>query len=297
MDVMDRPLRFGVNMVTPAGGGEWCARCERAEELGFDVINVPDHLGMPAPFPALVAAAAATRRPRLGTFVLNAAFWNPVLLAREIATTAALTEGRLEIGLGTGYVREEHERAGIEFLPPGRRVDRLRRTVEEVTGLLAGEEYRPPLLIGGNGDRVLRLAAEHADIAAFAGVRQQDGVFTLCSPAELDERVAAYHRFAAGRAAPAELNLLLQIVQVTDDRAGAVKELMPYVPQLTEAQVLELPVVAVGTVEEIADQLLGQRERYGFTYFTVLDPAMEAFGPVVAEVRERERRAREGGGR
>lgn len=115
---MARPFRFGVNMLTPSGGPDWRTRCRRAEQLGYDVILVPDHLGLPAPFPALVAAAEATERPRVGTFVLNAAFWNPTLLAREAAGTDALTEGRLELGIGAGYVREEHDRAGIEFLSP-----------------------------------------------------------------------------------------------------------------------------------------------------------------------------------
>src|SRR5262245_21046633 len=129
---MPRPFRFGVNLLTPASAGEWRAKCRRAEELGYDVILVPDHLGMPAPFPALVAAAGATERPRLGTFVLNAGFWNPTLLAREVATTNALTGGRLELGLGTGYVQAEHDRAGLPFGSPRERVDRLRRTVEEL---------------------------------------------------------------------------------------------------------------------------------------------------------------------
>lgn len=115
---MARPFRFAVNMLTPTDGPEWRRKCRRAEELGYDVIQVPDHLGMMAPFPALMAAAEVTERPRLGTFVLNAAFWNPALLAREIATSDALTGGRLEIGIGAGYVKEEHDRAGLEFRTP-----------------------------------------------------------------------------------------------------------------------------------------------------------------------------------
>ncbi|MFF3146594.1 LLM class flavin-dependent oxidoreductase, partial [Streptomyces sp. NPDC057927] len=110
-----RPFRFGVNLLAPAPLDEWRAKCRRAEELGYDVILVPDHLGMPAPFPSLVAAAEATERPRLGTFVLNAGFWNPTLLAREVATTDTLTGGRLELGLGTGYIRAEHDTAGLPW--------------------------------------------------------------------------------------------------------------------------------------------------------------------------------------
>jgi probable F420-dependent oxidoreductase len=140
---MSRPFRFGVNLLEPASAEEWRAKCRRAEELGYDVILVPDHLGMPAPFPALVAAAEATERPRLGTFTLNAGFWNPTLLAREVATTDALTGGRLELGLGTGYVRAEHEAAGLPFGSPGERVDHLRRTVKELKRLLGSDEHQP----------------------------------------------------------------------------------------------------------------------------------------------------------
>ena len=280
---MTRPFRFGVNLLTPAPADEWRAKCRRAEELGYDVILVPDHLGMPAPFPALVAAAGATERPRLGTFVLNAGFWNPVLLAREVATTAALTGGRLELGLGTGYVGAEHDRAGLPFGSPRERVDHLWRTVEE---LLKSDEYRVPLLIGGNGDRMLRLTAEHADIAAFAGARlvpgNTEGRLEPVAAAELDERVARYARWAAGRAEPAERNLLIQMVAVTDDPASVLGPLLDRQPQLTLEQALDLPVILVGTLEEVTGRVRGLRERYGISYLTVLEPYMEAFAPVLA---------------
>ncbi|WP_326731182.1 LLM class F420-dependent oxidoreductase [Streptomyces phaeochromogenes] len=291
---MARPFRFGVNLMSPAPAGEWRAKCRRAEELGYDVILAPDHLGMPAPFPALVAAAEATERPRLGTFVLNAGFWNPALLAREVATTDALTDGRLELGLGTGYVQAEHETAGLPWGSPGERVDHLRRTVEELERLLGSEEQQPqpvqkrvPLLIGANGDRMLRLTAEHADIAAFTGARARDGgVLEPLAAEELDERVALYRKLAAGRAEPAELNLLIQIVIVTDDPGAAIQPWLSRIPHLTEQQVLELPIVLVGTLDDIVEQVRAQRDRFGFSYLTVLEPNMEVFAPVVARLRE-----------
>ncbi|MGW0470550.1 LLM class F420-dependent oxidoreductase [Streptomyces coeruleorubidus] len=295
---MSRPFRFGVNLLEPASAEEWRAKCRRAEELGYDVILVPDHLGMPAPFPALVAAAEATERPRLGTFTLNAGFWNPTLLAREVATTDALTGGRLELGLGTGYVRAEHETAGLPFGSPGERVGHLRRTVEELKRLMGSDEHQPqaaqrprvPLLIGGNGDRMLRLSAEHADIAAFTGARTVPGSTTgQLSPItadELDERVARYLKFAEDhREEPPELNLLLQMVIGTEDREAAVRPFLEHIPDMTVDQVLELPVSLVGTLDELTEQVLARRERYGFTYLTVLEPYMEAFAPVMERVR------------
>ncbi|MEV8629729.1 TIGR03621 family F420-dependent LLM class oxidoreductase [Streptomyces sp. NPDC051079] len=287
---MVSPFRFAVNMLTPGTGAEWRARCRRAEELGYDLILVADHLGMPAPFPSLVAAAEATTRPRLGTFVLNTGFWNPALLAREVATTTALTDGRLELGLGTGYVRAEHEEAGIPFLPPGERVGHLTRTVEELAGTLKGGDGNPrtPLLIGGNGDRVLRLAARHADVMAFSGGRFTGEAVTVLTAAEVAARVEAYRGFEreAGRETPAELNLLIQRVIVTEDRPAAAAGFLPLAPYLTEEQILDLPILAIGTVREIADRVLALRERFGFSYLTVLDDAMEAFGPVIALLRE-----------
>ncbi|MGW7412854.1 LLM class F420-dependent oxidoreductase [Streptomyces sp. NPDC054863] len=291
---MVRPFRFSVNMMTPADGEEWARKCRRAEELGYDVIQVPDHLGMPAPFPAMVAAAAATERPRIGTFVLNAAFWNPALLAREVATVDALIGGRLELGIGAGYVKEEHETAGVAYRSPGGRVDHLARTVEELDRFLRDEAHlpkpvqrpRPPLLIAGGGDRVLKLAAERADVVAFAGGLQVNpGELRVLSAEGLDERVTLYRKFAAGRTTEAELNLLIQMVVITDDRRAALQDYMSFVPYLTEEEVLGLPVHAVGTVEQIADQFRATRERYGFSYFSILEPYTEAFAPVIEELR------------
>ncbi|WP_425296721.1 LLM class flavin-dependent oxidoreductase [Nocardia abscessus] len=91
-----RPFRFGVNMVVPEFRSNWIEKCRRAEELGFDVIGVADHLGLPAPFPAMILAAEATERVRLNTFVLNTAFYNPVLLARDVAGADQFTDGRVE---------------------------------------------------------------------------------------------------------------------------------------------------------------------------------------------------------
>ncbi|MFC9843096.1 LLM class F420-dependent oxidoreductase [Streptomyces sp. NPDC060223] len=289
---MPRRFRFGVSLTNPAPAGEWREKCRRAEQLGYDVILVPDHLGMPAPFPSLVAAAEATERPRVGTFVLNAGFWNPTLLAREVATTDALTGGRLELGLGTGYIQAEHDTAELPFGSARERVDHLVRTVEELERLLGAAEQPPrvPLLIGGNGDRMLRLTAEHADIAAFTGARSVPGSVTgtlaPLTAAELDERVAAYRSLAVGRKEPAELNVLIQMVVVTDDREAAVRELLPRVPQLTLEQVLDLPIFLIGTLEQLTTQVRAQRERYGFSYLTVLEPYMEAFGTVIKALRE-----------
>ncbi|MFH9425539.1 LLM class F420-dependent oxidoreductase [Streptomyces sp. NPDC017529] len=294
---MPRPFRFGVNMLTIESGSAWRQKCRRAEELGYDVVLVPDHIGWPAPFPALIAAAEATERPRVGTFVLNAGFWNPTLLAREVATTDLLTDGRLELGLGTGYVRDEHDKAGLPWGSPGERVDHLTRTVEELDRLLGDPEHlpkaaqqpRPPLLIGGNGPRMLRLAARHADIAAFTGGRaapgKPEGTLELLTAEALDDTLAVYRKAAADRERPAELNILVQRVLVTDDRRAAAREIAGHDIGVDEEQALHVPTFLIGTASQMAEQLRAHRERYGFSYITVLDPSMEAFAPVIEELK------------
>lgn len=294
---MPRPFRFGVNTLAIASSAEWRKKCRQAESIGYDVLLIPDHLGMPAPFPALIAAAEATEQPRVGTFVLNAGFWNPALLAREVATTDALTNGRLELGLGTGYVKAEHETAGLPWGSPGERVGHLERTIAELERLLGDPEHvphgvqtpRPPLLIGGHGPRMMRLTARHAEIAAFAGGRQApgkpEGTLELASAEQLDATVATYQKAAADRPEPAELNILVQRVEITDDRRAAARAFAAHDIGLDEDQVLDAPTLLFGTVRQIADQLRERRERYGFSYITVLDAALETFAPVIAELK------------
>ena len=277
-----RPFRFGVNMMASGDRAEWVAQCRRAEEIGYDVLLVPDHLGMPAPFPALMAAADATERVRVGTFVLNAAFWNPTLLAREVTTLEQLSGGRFELGLGTGYNRAEFDQAGLPFGSPGERVSYLEKLVD---GL---ELESTPLLLGGNGDRMLRLAARTADTVAFAGASLKPGSTTgelvLRSAAELDGRVALVAE-SAGERDP-ERNLLVQAVSIVEDRRAAMAELQKRfeVDYLSVDELLELPTLLLGTVDEIVAQLHAARERFGITYFTVLQPDLEALAPVMGEL-------------
>jgi probable F420-dependent oxidoreductase len=113
-----RPFRFGVTLLSTGSRSEWQAKARQVQELGYDVLQVPDHLGMPAPFPALVSAAEMTSTLRLGTFVLNTGFYHPAVLARDVAETDQLTDGRLELGLGTGYAEAEFEAAGLPFPLP-----------------------------------------------------------------------------------------------------------------------------------------------------------------------------------
>ncbi|MBB3049741.1 putative F420-dependent oxidoreductase [Prauserella isguenensis] len=277
-------FRFGVNMLASDERTRWLDKCRRAEDLGFDVVAAPDHLGMPAPFPSLVAAAEATERVRLATFVVNTAFYNPTMLARDVETTDRLLDGRLELGLGTGYARAEFDAAGLPFPGPGARLDHLERCLA-VLREHYGERRLPPVLLGGQRDRMLRIAAREADVVGFTGAhfnRDGDGA-TLGGPSELDERVA-FVRSEAGDRDP-ELNLLIQHVEVTDDRAAALERLRRYDPTKSADELGELPVLLVGTATQIADRLRAHRERFGFTYITVMEKDMTAFADVIEQLR------------
>jgi probable F420-dependent oxidoreductase len=242
----------------------------------------------------LVAVADAAERLRVGTFVLNVGFWNPSLLAREAATTDQLTGGRLELGLGVGHMKSEFDAAGIRWQPFGERTARLRTTIDELDRLFAGandgydtvQRPRPPLLIAGTSERVLRLAAERADIVGYGGILQapgrSPGTFRIATAAEMEERVRFFRKQAGERVEEIEANILVQRVEVTHDRdAAAEKFLAEYGPGLTIEEVLEAPVLLIGSVAEITDQLRERRARFGISYICVHKQYMEVFGPIV----------------
>lgn len=289
MTAETKPFRFCVDMVAPTSRSEWIEKCRKAEDLGYDVLGVADHLGMPAPFPSLVLAAEHTERIRLTTFVLNAGFYNPALLAREVTGTDQLTDGRLELGIGAGYVEAEFDAAGIPFPSPRERLDHLERTVKELKRLYGDPEHKPqpvqkpgpPLLMGGRGDRLLRLAAEHADSIGFIGTSANTERMSLASRAELAERIDFTKAALGVRAPQVELNVLAHFVRITDDRRAALEELHQLMPDLTVEQLGELPTVLVGTATEVAEQILAHRESLGISYYTVIEHNLEALAPVI----------------
>ncbi|WP_227999901.1 LLM class F420-dependent oxidoreductase [Nocardia australiensis] len=286
-----RPFRFGVNMVVPDSRANWVEKCRRAEAFGYDVIGVADHLGLPAPFPAIILGAEATERVRLNTFVLNAPFYNPLLLARDIAGADQFTDGRVEIGLGAGYVKAEFDAAGIPFESGRKRVEHLENTVKTLRRLFADPEYQPrpaqpsgpPLLLAGWGDRLLRVAADHADIIGFTGAAAaRDGAsLQMAGLEEMAERVGYVRGLLGARADQVELNIHIQRVVPPQDRAAVLEVFGPALPPEVADTPEELPTLLIGTPEEMAQRLRDRRERYGISYITVLEDSMENFAPVI----------------
>jgi len=317
-----RDFRFSFNIFDVASRRTLVEQCREAEEYGYDTVFAADHLGMPAPFPLLVAVAEATYRLRVGTLVLNVPFWNPALLAREIATTDILTEGRLELGLGSGHMKWEFDEAGIDWQGPSARAVALERMIgeleryfsSELTQLRPGQPgarpvqragfggFGPPLLVGGTSDAVLRIAADHAQIIGASGAYQvkgqPPGTLRLATAAEADERVSYARACAGSRAGEVEWHLLVQVVEITDDRRAAAEELIAKNRRhyerlgatderaiLTVEEMLETPFVLLGTADEIAAQLRRGRERWGYSYLTVHEPYMREFAPVIGRLR------------
>src|SRR5262249_17083521 len=136
-----RPFRFSVNLGRTVSRSEWVELARKVESLGYNLLNVSDHLtDVIAPFPALVCAAEATQRLRVGTNVLNNDMRHPVLVAREAAAVDLLTDGRLQLGLGAGSIRSEYEEAGLTFDRGAIRVARLAEAVDIIKRLLRGEQ-------------------------------------------------------------------------------------------------------------------------------------------------------------
>ncbi|MDI5981451.1 TIGR03621 family F420-dependent LLM class oxidoreductase [Amycolatopsis magusensis] len=281
-------MRFGVTLRSIGTAPEWTAKCRAAEQLGYDVITVPDHIGgtAPAPFPAIAAAAAVTERIKVGTLVLNVPFHNPALLARDVAATVQLTGGRFELGLGAGHMKAEFDDAGLPWQDLPTRLEYLTTTITDVRRRLEAVDVEmPPLLIAGHSKGVLRIAAEHAQIVGFAGLKPkpgaEPGIWRLATEAELAERVAFY----AGLNRGTESNMLIQGVVVTDDKRAAATEWAGLAESTVDA-ILAAPQLLIGTEHQIIDRVHELRDRFGFTYFTVFEPVMERFAPILKALRQ-----------
>jgi probable F420-dependent oxidoreductase len=308
---MRRSFRFGLQLAEALSKQDWVRQVHQAEDLGYDIVVLPDHVGdQLSPFAALVSAGEASEKLRLGTFVLDNDFRHPLLLAQEAATVDLLTEGRLELGLGAGWMGQDYERLRMEFASPGERLGRLKETVEIIDLYFTGEPFsfegrhyevgehkpspvptqdpRPPLLIGGGGQQILEFAAKKADIVSVFLTSHPDGSGFDSEElrAETHDRKIAQVLAAAGeRADSLELNVLLQYFEITNDRAGVASE---HAEELgtDRDDLLALPFELIGTLDQIVEDLLTRRERFGISYITVFDKYMEEFAPVIERLRD-----------
>lgn len=265
-------FRFGIGLLAGRSRQKWHDSLRRAEDYGYDIVQVPDHIGAPAPFPALAAAAEITSL-RLGTYVMNACFYKPALLARDVAALEMLSDGRFELGLGAGYVKEEFEAAELPFPSAGERIEYL----AHVTSHVKEQVPTVPVMIAGSGDKLLATAARHADIIGLTGGKPGS---TAADP--MAERVEYVRAKAGDRFEKLELNLVLTAVSDAD---GGVDLKLARNYAATDEEALALPHVLTGTASDMADTLRRYRDDYGITYFSVQQPNIEHFARVIAELR------------
>jgi probable F420-dependent oxidoreductase len=313
-----RPFRFLVDPSEQLDGPGLAAFARRAESLGYSALMMPDHLvGQYAPIPLLTAAAVATETLRVGTFVFNNNLRHPAVLAQDLATLDRLCGGRLEVGIGAGWNKPEHDAIGIPFEPVGTRIAKLAESLAVLKGCFgegafsfAGEHYtitdydagpkplqrpHPPIFIGGGGRRLLTLAGREAQIVGLAPRLATDahGAPTLDAPsitvAATEEKIGWVRAAAGDRFEQIELNTYPTggpMVLTGDARAEAARRADQLRErtgvELTVEEVLESPHVFIGSIKELTQKLLDLRERLGISSFLFDD--LEAFAPIVQEL-------------
>ncbi len=261
-----------------------------------------------APIPAMTAALDATTRLRVGSYVFSNDYRNPVLLAKEIATLDVLSDGRVDFGIGAGWNVRDYEMLGIAYDPPATRVPRMMEAVRLIDRLLteetvdaSGRYYtvrgakvlprpiqkpRPPLMIGAGGPRLLRFAAERADIVVLNPQFNAAGrpMLSELTAAATQRKIDDFRAAAGARLDRIELSIYVADAGVTDEPASLFDGLATRLKGAV-AQLIDSPFFLYGSVADLARELRERRERYGLSYVGVPEKAMEPFAAVVRELR------------
>ena len=287
---------------------EWTETATKAEDLGYSALLMPDHFGdQLAPIAALATAAAVTETLRVGTLVFANDFRHPAYLAKEMTTLDLLSEGRLEVGMGAGWMTTDYEQTGMAHDRAGVRIDRMIEGIKVLRGLwgddafsFEGEHYTisemnglpkpvqaggPPIIVGGGGKRVLSTAARMADIVGVnpnvgEGVVGPEAVKSMSAGAT-EEKLGWVRDAAGDRFDDIEISILKFVTMVTNDR-DAVAAKVGGSMGMDAATILASPHTLVGSAEQIAEELIEQRERWQGSYVTVQSDAIDSFAPVVA---------------
>jgi len=305
-----RPFRFGIQASQAGSRREWTDLARRAEANGYSCLTMPDHFDdQLAPVPALMCAADVTEELRIGALVWDNDYKHPAVLAKELATMDVLSDGRLELGIGAGWMISDYEQLGIPYDSAKVRIDRFVEGLRVIKGAMGSESFSfsgdhysitnyngtpkpiqapcPPILIGGGGKRVLSIAAREADIIGIngtmtAGVIGPDAISTITAQA-VDEKVDIVREAAGDRLASIEMNVRAFLVNVTDSPAEAMAGIAAMMGVDT-TMVEQTPFALVGPPSKIVEDLLARRERWGFSYVIVGASDVESFAPVVAEL-------------
>jgi probable F420-dependent oxidoreductase len=305
-----RRFRFGIQLSNATSGADWAAQARQAEDLGFDTLFMPDHFGdQLAPVPALMAVADATTELKIGALVFDNDYKHPVVLAKELATIDVLSSGRLEVGLGAGWMKSDYDQSGIPMDAPGVRVSRMEEGIAVIKGCFApgpfsfaGDHYTidgydglpkpaqspPPFLIGGGAKRVLSIAAREAQIVGINPSIHSGQVDAAAAQngaaGETDQKLQWVKDAAGDGYADLEINLLQYAAIVTDDRKGTAEMMAPLFG-LPPEELDTYPHACIGTIGEIAESLQARRERWDASYIVFQGDTMEPMAPLVAKLR------------
>ncbi len=279
-----KPIRFGLTLIGQNSVPEMVEEARQAESIGFDVILLPDHLGFTAPLVPLVAIAAAAPTVKVSNLVINAAFYRPALLARDLAAVDSATGGRLIISLGAGYVEQEFDAAGLPFPSPGQRVRILTEHVTEIRRLLADPGHipppmqtPPPIMVAGAGDKLLTMAAQQADIVAIA---------SMGTDADLAERVSFVKAKAGDRFDDIELSF--GFFQVSMDDPSDLSLVRMLEPDAPDAKLRKLTTLLDLPVSAAAERIQQLHEELGISYFTLnksFGTSWETLAKLIASVK------------
>jgi probable F420-dependent oxidoreductase len=308
----DRRFRFGVVVHDTGSAKDFTELARKAEASGFSTLFVPDHFidHQLSPVVALAHAAAVTDTLRIGPLVLGNDYKHPVVLAREAATLDLLSDGRLELGIGAGWMTADYDKAGMTLDLPGVRIARLAESITVLKGLFgdgpftfAGAHYRvtdldgqpkplqrphPPLMVGGGGPRILALAAREAQIVGVnANLRSGDGnspdAARSLTSAATDAKLHALRAAAGPRFSDLEIQTLVGFVHVAEHTSGIV-DAMASSFGVDREDARMAPVALVGTEAEIVELLEERRARWQMSYVVLPDDAIDACAPIVARL-------------
>src|ERR1700730_16835297 len=306
-----RPFRLAAGVRSTATRVDFVESVREVERLGYSAVMLSDHLvDQFAPISALSVAAAVTSTVRLGTFVFNNDLRHPVVLAQELATLDRLSDGRLEIGMGAGWNKPEYEGAGIPFDPGATRIDRMAESITIMKGLFAdgpidfeGRFYRvkgfedlprpiqrphPPFFVGGGSPKLLRFAAQNAEIVGIAPRVLPDGKADVagCQLAGSEAKIAIIQEAAGDRFDLLEIDTYPSFsAKVTDQARPAAREVADWIRQrygvdFSEDDILASPHVFIGSVDGLVEKFQMLRERLHTNHIMVGEDYRD-FAPLV----------------
>jgi probable F420-dependent oxidoreductase len=318
-----RPFRFAAQAFEAKSGKEWSDIARRTEDLGYSTLFTTDHYFGPgpisessghrpvdvAPIAAMTAAAAVTTGLRVGCRVFNVDLHQPVVLAKELATLDMLSEGRLEVGLGAGWVVAEYEGLGVPMDRPSVRIARLGEVVELMkvhwsgrdvavdgkyvhahgfAGLpLPVQQPHPPIFIGGGRERILTLAGRLADIVSFnfdnSAGRLGAASVASSGASETAQKLEWVRAGAGDRFDQIELEIGAYFVAVDDDPSAMIAAMASRFG-VSDEELASHPHALLGSVDTICETLQERREQYGFSYITVPQRNLDDFAPIVARL-------------